>query len=256
MTCEHFAKGDSLFHRADPRIKILLALFLSLEVVFINDFFVLFLAVLSAIFMLCMTGISKVLILRRILVVNVFVIALWLILPWTTPGTSIFQIGPVHITWQGLVICMAITLKCNAIVMFNMALLSTSTIFALSHALDHLKVPQVLVQLFFFSWRYLHVLEEEYSKIKRAALLRGFRPKTSFFTYKTYANILGTLFVRSYDRGQRVYWAMVCRGFNGTFWLLSHFEFGRTDLFLTSAVLFLGLCLLAIEWSRNCLLYN
>lgn len=256
MTCEHFAKGGSLFHRADPRGKILLAVFLSLEVVFLNNFLALFLATLAALFMLYLTGIPKSFLLRRIFVVNVFIVALWLILPWTTPGTSLFQIGPVHVTRQGLSLCMTITLKCNAIVMYNMALLSTSTIFALAHALDHLKVPSVLVQLFFFSWRYLHVLEDEYLRIKRAALLRGFRPGTNLFTYKTYANILGTLFVRSYDRGQRVYWAMVCRGFNGTFWLLSHFKFGREDLILIAVILTFGLCLLSIEWSGNCLLYN
>ncbi len=251
MTCERLASGNSILHLADPRIKIVLASFLSVEVVFLKTMAALILALIWAIFMLYVTGLKKDILLKRLFFVNVFIVVLWLVIPWSTPGATLFQIGPIGITREGVMLCSAITLKCNAIVMFNMALLSTSTIFALAHALDHLKVPSILVQLFFFSWRYLHVLEEEYIKIKRAAMLRGFSPGTNLFTYKTYANILGTLFVRSYDRGQRVYWAMVCRGFNGTFWLLSHFRLGSRDLILMSGMLILGICLLFVEWSTN-----
>ncbi len=248
MTCEHMAKGESLLHRADPRVKIIIALLLSLEVVFLSSLTSLFLALVTAAFMLLSTRIDTRLLLKRLLVVNVFVVLLWLIIPFSTPGPALFTHGPFTLTSTGLLLCLVITLKCNAIVMFNISLLSTSTIFALAHALDHLKVPSVLVQLFFFSWRYLHVLEEEYMRIKRAAVLRGFRPGTNLFTYRTYANILGTLFVRSYDRGQRVYWAMVCRGFDGTFWLLQHFRLRGMDFLLMSLAALLSTSLLFIQW--------
>ncbi len=248
MTCEHMAKGESLLHRADPRVKIIVALLLSLEVVFLSSLTPLFLALVSAAFMLLSTRINTRLLLKRLLVVNIFVVLLWLIIPFSTPGPALFTLGPFTLTSTGLLLCLVITLKCNAIVMFNISLLSTSTVFALAHALDHLKVPSVLVQLFFFSWRYLHVLEEEYLRIKRAAVLRGFRPGTNLFTYRTYANILGTLFVRSYDRGQRVYWAMVCRGFDGTFWLLQHFRLRGMDFLLMSLAALLATSLLFIQW--------
>ncbi len=251
MTCERMAKGDSLLHEADPRVKVIIAILLSMEVVFLNSLLPLLVALASAVVMLAFTGIERGLLLRRILLINIFVALLWAVIPWSTPGRTVISIGPLNATSSGLLKCLFITLKCNTIVMFNISLLSTSSIFALSHALDHLKVPSVLVQLFFFSWRYLHVLEEEYTRITRAALLRGFKPGTNILTYRTYANVLGTLFVRGYDRGQRVYWAMACRGFDGTFWLLSHFKLKATDFFLISWSALLSASLLFLDWSSK-----
>ncbi len=252
MTCELMARGDSLLHRADPRVKLICALVISFEIVFLRSLTALFFALVFALLTLVLSRLDNKLILRRLFVVNVFVLFMWLLIPWSTPGDLVFSVGPLSVTKQGLTTGLLITLKCNAIVIFNMALLSTSTIFALAHALDHLRVPSVLVQLFFFSWRYLHVLEDEYWRIKRAALVRGFKPGTNLLTYRTYANILGTLFVRSYDRGQRVYWAMACRGFNGTFWLLSHFHLKTRDFFLMMLMVVFVAILLISEWGTIC----
>jgi cobalt/nickel transport system permease protein len=50
-------------------------------------------------------------------------------------------------------------------------------------------------------------------------------------TYKTYAYLVGMLIVKSYDRSQKIYNAMLCRGFMGKFPIVSHFELKRADLF-------------------------
>ena len=247
MTCERFSQGSSVLHRADPRIKIIFSLLLSIEIVYLNGLLGLFLALLFSIFLILITGIDTGIILKRLFIVNLFVLFLWIAIPFTFEGSSFFSTGPLRASYEGLIFCLKVTLKCNAIVLFNMALLSTSSIFSLAHALAHLYCPSILVQLFFFSWRYLHVIEEEYSRLKRAATLRGFRPRANLLTYRTYANMLGSLFVRSYDRGQRVYDAMVLRGFNGTFWLLRHFSLSRLDIFLSAFMLLLIFTLLAAD---------
>ncbi len=242
MTCEVFSQGESIFHRADPRVKLIAALALSLEIVWLKSLIALFGALILSFLLLIVAKLNKKVLAKRFFIINFFILFMWAILPWTTPGTALFSIGPIHISKEGVFLSLLITLKCNSIMAFNITLLSTSTIFSIAHALNHLKVPSTLVQLLFFSWRYLHVLEEEYTKLKRAAILRGFRPKANLFTYKTYGYLLGSLFIRTYDRGQRVYYALICRGFNGTFWLLSHFRLKRDDLILS----FLILVLLAI----------
>ncbi len=247
MTCEVFSEGESIFHRADPRVKLISSFALSLEIVWLKSLFTLFIALSISFLMLFATKLEKGVLARRFLIINSFILVMWLILPWTTAGASFFSIGPVNISKDGIILSLIITLKCNAIMAFNITLLSTSTIFALAHALDHLKVPSTLVQLFFFSWRYLHVLEEEYIKLKRAAILRGFKPRADLFTYKTYGYLLGSLFVRSYDRGQRVYYALLCRGFNGTFWLLSHFRLKADDFIIFTLILCILLTLVFLD---------
>jgi cobalt/nickel transport system permease protein len=84
-----------------------------------------------------------------------------------------------------------------------------------------LHVPRKLSFLFLFTYRYLHVIAEEYGRIVTAARLRGFVPATDRRTYRTYAAILAMVLVRSYDRSIRVYQAMLLRGFTGSFPSLS-----------------------------------
>jgi cobalt/nickel transport system permease protein len=59
---------------------------------------------------------------------------------------------------------------------------------------------------------------------------RAFRPAFSLHTYRSYANLVGMLLVRSVDRAERVHAAMLCRGYTGRFWFHDHFRFTRLDL--------------------------
>ena len=85
------------------------------------------------------------------------------------------------------------------------------------HALDRLRFPSKLTFLFLFTYRYLHVIADEWRKLHVAARLRGFVPKTNMHTYRTFGNMLGMVFVQSFDRSVRVYEAMLLRGFSGRF---------------------------------------
>ncbi len=187
-------------------------------------------------------------ILRRLAVVNVFVLALWLVIPFSTPGHVLFHAGPLDVSSEGICAAFSITLKCNAIIMANLALLSTSSMFSLAHSLAHLKVHSKLVQLFFFTWRYLHVLEDEHRRMVQAIRIRGFSPRTDMLTYRTYAYLVGLLFVRGYERGERVYKAMLCRGFDGTFWLLHHFHLHGRDIILAVVMGLVTVALAGMEW--------
>ncbi len=242
MTCELFAEGDSHVHSLDPRIKVVGAVIFSIFLVFVQQVVTLLVALSGSIALAALARLDTKILFKRLSIINFFVIFVCLFLPWTLPGQAIsipFLPDP---SIRGLEAALALFLKSNAMVLFNIDLLSTSSVFALNHAMAHLRFPNKLINLFFFSWRYLHVLEDEFHKMRRAALARGFEPTTSLFTYKTFANILGGLFVRSVERGERVHQAMVCRGFNGIFPLLSHFHLHKRDLVAATAfVVFLAI---------------
>ena len=70
---------------------------------------------------------------------------------------------------------------------------------------------------FIFSYRYLFVMEQEYQRLARSALIRGFQPGTNTHTYRTYAYFVGMLFIRAFERAERVNRAMKCRGYDGRF---------------------------------------
>ncbi len=122
----------------------------------------------------------------------------------------------------------------------TIAVLGTSEVFALAHACVHFRFPDKLVYLFFFFYRYITVLHEQYTVLRRAMVIRCFKPGTNIHTYKSYAYLVGMLIVNSYERSQRIYDAMLCRGFNGKFPVMHHFSIKKTDimfLFLMMSVL-------------------
>jgi cobalt/nickel transport system permease protein len=243
---EEFAEGTTLLHRLDPRVKFVAALpiiaLTAVETRLTGPLFILGVAVVFALW----ARLDWRKLLFRLLVVNAFVLMLWLFLPFSVPGKEVLSLGPFAATEEGLLSTLIVTLKTNAIVLLTIAVFGTSEVFSLAHALVHLKMPRKLVYLFFFFYRYLSVLHEEYTRLRTAMKLRGFRPATGVHTYKTYSHLVGMLLVRSYERSERIYEAMLCRGFHGHFPVISHFHLHRHDILFGCLMLLLLAGLLVI----------
>jgi len=231
MHLEEFAEGDSFFHRLDPRVKFITAIPYIFVIAVMKGINGPLLALMISLFMVAVSRVSLKNLLARLMVVNVFILVLWIFLPFSFPGEAVFYIGSLSATHEGFLYVLSITLKANAIVLATIAILGTSEVFSLAHALVHLSLPEKLVYLFFFFYRYISVLHEEYTRLRHAMLIRCFSPKTNMHTYKTYAYLVGMLIVKSYDRSQKIYNAMLCRGYTGRFPIISHFRLKRTDLF-------------------------
>ena len=241
MHLEEFAEGTSVFHRLDPRVKIVALLPYIIVVAMMHEIAIPAIALLISTLMVVITRIDTKKLFIRLAVVNTFILLLWLFLPFSYPGHEVFTVGPLTATEEGFLFALSITLKANAIVLATIAILGTSEVFSLAHALVHMKMPTKLVYLFFFFYRYISVLHEEHTTLKRAINVRAFRPKTTMHTYKTYAYLVGMLLVRSYEHSQRIYSAMLCRGFTGKFPIITHFHMHTRDyvfsIFMLSATI-------------------
>ena len=239
MHLEEFAEGTSVFHRLDPRVKFITLIPYIIVVAIMQGIRYPALALLVSTIMIIITRINIRKLLNRLGVVNIFILFLWLFLPFSHPGNEVFRVGPLTATREGFLFALSITLKANAIVLATIALLGTSEVFSLTHALVHLKFPRKLVHLFFFFYRYVSVLHDEYSKMRRAITIRAFQAKTNLHTYRTYAYLVGMLIVRSFDHSQRIYKAMLCRGFTGNFPIISHFALKRRDIIFGILMIFI-----------------
>jgi cobalt/nickel transport system permease protein len=239
MEIEEFALGDSFIHRLDPRVKIFAAVFLSIVITLSTHILPVAEALALVICLILISPISITRVFRRLALVNVFVLFLWLFLPFTYPGEIIYSLGPLGITREGILFALLISLKTNTIMMMLLLLLGTSPVFNLVHALSHMGVPDKLVHLFFFCYRYIHVIHEEYHRLITAMKMRSFKPGTNLRTYRAYAYLVGMLLVRSFDRSGRIYAAMKCRGFKGRFYIIHHYEMKKCDYMVaaSSAVL-------------------
>ena len=118
---------------------------------------------------------------------------------------------------------------------------------SLGYVLERLRFPSKLVFLFLFTYRYLHVIADEWHKLHGAARLRGFAPKTNMHTYRTFGNMLGMVFVHSFDRSVRVYEAMILRGFSGRFQSVTAFRATSRDAVFAVAAFACMVCLVAFD---------
>ena len=247
MQIEEFALGNSLIHRLDPRVKIVVTFVFSVVVALTNSVNTAAMALILPLALIVAARINLARVTRRVAVVNTFVLFLCLFLPFTYPGRIIYSIGPLDIHMEGLIYAALIALKSNAVILMVIALLGTSSVFSLVHALSRMGVSDKLVHLFFFCFRYIHVIHEEYHRLSNAMRIRGFKARTNLHTYRSYAYLMGMLLVRSFDRSGRIFAAMKCRAFKGRFYMLHDYRLKNSDYVLAASSVLFSCCLLIVR---------
>ena len=150
-------------------------------------------------------------------------------------------IGGLRVYRSGLMVFWNVLAK-SYIAVLSVILLSATTPFnKLLRGFEQLKTPKILIMLASFTYRYVFVLVDEAERMKRARDCRCYGGRWLWHS-KVIGQMIGALFLRSYQRGERVYVAMVSRGFEGRALSLGKTRLGPADyLVFTGAV-----CLLAL----------
>jgi cobalt/nickel transport system permease protein len=124
-------------------------------------------------------------------------------------------VGGLVVPGSGLQSLLEVALKI-AICVPALALLSgTTPMPELLAGFERLRAPRLFVSLVGFTWRYVFVLIDEFARLRRAREARGFGG-SRWFNLVTTGRIIGTTFIRSFERAERVYQAMLARGFTGS----------------------------------------
>lgn len=118
-------------------------------------------------------------------------------------------------------------------------LVSTTRFSSLLRGLEGLKVPPLLVSMISFVYRYLFIITDEYGHIKIARESRNFGGSRRW-QWKAIGRSVGTLFLHSYERGERVYSAMVARGYDGKIRTIGTQKIGTGDvIFAVTSLVYL-----------------
>ena len=138
-----------------------------------------------------------------------------------------------------------------AFVVAAVILSTTTTAREILRGLERLKLPAVMVQIASFMLRYVNVISDEMERMKVARESRGF-VATGIKHWKVLATSAAALFIRSYERGERVHLAMLSRGFDGNLPSLDNNKATQrqwaTALSLPGLALSLSLFFLVIGW--------
>ncbi|MGB0732992.1 MAG: cobalt ECF transporter T component CbiQ, partial [Pontibacterium sp.] len=218
-------KGQKVKHdlspidRLDPRLRVVLATLFAFATVLSYDFRVLSLAVLAGFVLAVVAQLNVKRTLRRVIAMDMFMIFLIILLPFTTPGDTWFTVFGLSASKAGFLHALMILLKAHAVVLSLLALVGTLSATTLGHALAHLRVPDKLVHLMLFTVRYLEVIGQEYKRMRRAMQARAFVLRTNMHTWRSVGYLVGMLLVHSLERSERIMAAMKCRGYKGQFYL-------------------------------------
>lgn len=207
-------EGDSRIHRLPAHVKLVgLLAFVLLVVALPRDAHVARLAMLAvALGVVVSTTVPWRHVLSRLVVETPFVVFA-LVLPFVATGPRT-NLGPVTVSSHGLEASIALLLTATTSVLMAIAFATTTSARDLVRALQHLRVPDRLVQILAFMVRYLGVVGSQSQRMKVARESRGFRPR-SVGSWPVIASSAGALFIRSYERGERVHLAMMSRGYTG-----------------------------------------
>lgn len=241
------AEPVNIVHRLDPRVRVLMSTVFATIVVLGQDIDMLVAALAMALVLAVSAQLAITVTLRRMLAMELFIIAMLLTLPFTLPGEPLFQWGPLTASEEGMLKALVIVLKANAVILTVLTLIGTLEVTTLGHALHHLRIPAKLVHLLLFTVRYISVLQREYQRLRLAMTARAFVPRSNWHTWRSYGYLIGMLLVRSLERSERIQAAMLCRGFHGHYYLLDHFTMTRLDWFFVLGFMGCSLVLMGIE---------
>jgi len=243
---DRYEKGESLIHHLDPRVKVVVAVLFILSNVLLPDGAWLAFALAWGLVLVTSTlaGLGPGYAVKRSYVALPFALVAVTVIfnPLGQPLVA-WDVGPWHLvaTDAGLIRFASIVIRTWLSVQMAILLTATTRFPDLMHALHHLHVPQLLVAIISFMYRYLFVLTDEAMRLTRAREARSASPKTGGgggsipWRARVTGNMVGQLFLRSYERSDRVYQAMLARGYGGQFLTINPHVMRVSDWIVGSA---------------------
>ncbi|HUV78601.1 MAG TPA: energy-coupling factor transporter transmembrane component T [Desulfobacterales bacterium] len=247
------AAGVSLFHRWDVRCKIVTILVYSFAIASLSHLTPALAAIGISLLTLMITRASFAKVVLRLLAITGFVSMFFVVMPFSAPvhnGDTVLVFNGMDwlgFNLRGLRLAATIAAKAVAIALLMEPLLSTAPLPVTLHGLSRLGAPEMVGQMVLLSYRYLHVFRHEARRMSSGMQVRGFRKRTDLATLRAVGNFIGMLFVRSFERTERVFDAMRARGYRGRFPDPAELSLRTRDLLLAAGWLAVGAALIAYD---------
>lgn len=223
---DRYQSAESPLHRLSPVVKVLLTIFFILSNALLPDGHWLGFGISWAVILLLniIARLGWIYTFKRSFIALPFALAAITAI-FALPGKTLasFYFLSLHLvaTDTGLLRFFSIIVRSWLSVQVAILLVTTTQFPDLIHALEHLRLPRLLVTVIAFLYRYIFVLSDEVLRLLRARQSRSaVLPNrqgggTILWRAKIAGNMVGQLFLRSYERSDRVYNAMLARGYQG-----------------------------------------
>ncbi|HUG07532.1 MAG TPA: cobalt ECF transporter T component CbiQ [Acidimicrobiia bacterium] len=158
-----------------------------------------------------------------------------LFIPFIASGDRI-EVWGLEVSVQGLWGMWNVLAKAILGASASIVLTATTEIPDIIRGLGVLRVPALFTSIAMFMVRYLELIADELRRTRVAMTSRGYDPRW-LGQARPIASSAGALFVRSYERGERVHEAMLARGFTGTMPALGHLQAAAREWVLVAVLL-------------------
>jgi cobalt/nickel transport system permease protein len=244
---ERYQAGSSLVHNTDARLKLLLALayIFAATLTPVGHWLAFGLLAAPLAVAVAASRLPALLILRRSALALPFIVVAVPLL-FTKEGDTLFTLQPFGWTAseEGLTAVLTILTKSWLSVVAAIILTATTPALELLRAMRALAVPRILVATVSFMYRYLFVIAEEAQRLLRArdsrsARLEGGKSGGSvWWRARVLGHMVGSLFLRSYERSERIYAAMQARGYDGELRFLGDRAWRLVEIVVAVALVF------------------
>ena len=255
----HFSQ--SRIHSLDPRVKVLIMVGFILSNAILPDgsWFAFALAWLMLLFANDQSGLGLGFTLKRSIVALPFaLVAVSAIFSPLGEPLAEWNLGFISLipTDYGVIRFLSILARSWLSVQMAILLVATTQFPDLIHAFEHLRVPRSLTTVVAFLFRYLFVLTDEAFRLMRAREARSAgiqgnkRGGSLLWRVKVTGSMAGQLFLRSYERSDRIYQAMVSRGYTGHIRTLNPHEMTQSDWINLIFSFFVLILIQLVGWIR------
>jgi len=214
ISLDEYAHLDSPLHRWEPRYKLIGLVTLVFAFSFVQDLRLLpaMLAVTFALYAISRLPFSYLL--TRLRTPGFFLLLVVILLPFLSGSTVILRLGPLALRQEGCLDMVLIVVKFVSILTTGLVLFGSAPFLTTVKAMRALGLPPTLADMTLFSYRYLYEIGADLETMETAIGLRGFRARRpSGRALGVLASLAGSILVRSYEQSERIYKAMVLRGY-------------------------------------------
>lgn len=249
LDIDRYANVASPIQRWDPRVKIVALGLLIISIALLKSLPMAGAALVLAAVILGISALPMHFVSHGLAFVLFFLLPFFVVMPLTYPGEAAFHVIGLPFAWEGLRIAALIFMKALAIVVVSFAVFGTSRFDVSMIALQRLKCPKIMVQMLLFTYRYTFLFLDEMKRMYTSMRVRGFVARTDRRTLRVFGHFVGTLLVHSFERTERVYKAMLSKGYLGELHSMVTFRSNASDYAKAAVVVMIALALVALDMS-------
>ena len=260
ITIGQYVPGESLLHKADPRVKIILAIVFMTTLLLVKSYVGFAVFSLFTLFIILTAGISVKYTLKGLKPI-MFIMAFTAVVNiFTIKGTPVFEYGFVHITYEGIELSVKTALRLTLLIIGASMLTLTTTPISLTDGIEKLIGPlrrfgvpaHEIAMMMSIAIRFIPTLLDETDKIMKAQASRGADFDTGNFMQraKSFVPVLVPLFISAFRRADELATAMEARCYRGSVGRtrMKQLKLTSADLIISLVMFVFAVCILYLQY--------